>query len=45
MGKWLIDSGASSHMTWEKNILINCKEFDKAQKVSVGDGQTLMLWV
>lgn len=23
MDKWLVDSGASSHMTWEKNILIN----------------------
>ena len=23
MDKWLIDSGVSSHMTWEKNILTN----------------------
>ena len=41
MGKWLIDSGASSHMTWERNILTRYQEFDKIQKVSVGDGRTL----
>ena len=23
MDKWLVDSGASSHMTWERNILMN----------------------
>ena len=37
MGRWLIDLGASNHMT-------NYKEFDKAQKVSksqCGGGQTL----
>ena len=40
MDKWLIDSGASSHMTWEKNILTGYKEFERVQKVSVGDGRT-----
>ena len=41
MDKWLIDSGASSHMTWEKNILKNYKEFVQRQKVSLGDGRTV----
>ena len=41
MDEWLIGSRASSHMTWEKNILTSYKEFEKVQKVSVGDGQTL----
>ena len=41
MDEWLIDSGASSHMTWEKNILTSYKEFEKVQKVSVGEGRTL----
>ena len=27
MDKWLIDPGASSHMTWKRNILTNYKEF------------------
>ena len=35
--EWLIDSGASSHITWEKNILTGYKEFERVQKVSVGD--------
>ena len=41
MDKWLIDSGASSHMTREKSILTGYKQFERAQKVSVGDGRTL----
>ena len=41
MDKWLVDSGASSHMTWEKDILTNYQEFDRAQKVSLGDGRTV----
>jgi len=41
MGRWLIDSGASSHMNREKNILESYKEYDNAQNVSVGDGRTL----
>ena len=41
MDKWLIDSGASSHMTWERSILTNYVEFKKAQKVGLGDGRTV----
>ena len=45
MGKWLIDSGASSHMTWEKNIFTSYREFDKAQKSVLVMVKPLMLWV
>ena len=41
MDKWLVDSGASSHMTWERNILTNYREFVQKQKVSLGDGRTV----
>ena len=41
MDKWLIDSGASSHMTWKRNILTNYKEFVQIQKVSLGDCLTV----
>ena len=41
MDKWLVDSGASSHMTWERNILTNYREFAEGQKVSLGDGRTV----
>ena len=30
MDKWLIDSGASSHMTWERNILTNYQKDRKS---------------
>ena len=35
---WIVDSGASSHMTQRKELLVNYEEFDKPQKVSMGDG-------
>ena len=41
MDKWLVDSGASSHMTWERNILTNFQQFEQRQKVSLGDGRTV----
>jgi len=31
MEKWLIDSGASSHMTWNRNVLTNYREFRKTE--------------
>ena len=34
---WIVDSGASSHMTQRKELLANYEEFDKPQKVSMGD--------
>lgn len=32
-------AGASSHMTWRKELLADYKEFDKPEKVSLGDGR------
>ena len=37
---WIVNSGASSHMTQLKEILVNYEEFDNPQKVSMGDGRT-----
>ena len=37
---WLVDSGASSHMTWNKQLLVNYKEFEIPEKVGLGDGCT-----
>jgi len=41
MGRWLVDSGASAHMTQRKTILINYREFEKPSKVGLGDGSTV----
>ncbi len=38
---WLVDSGASSHMTREKQLLIDYKEFEVPRKVSLGDGNSV----
>ena len=38
---WLVDSGASSHMTRERKLLADYKEFNAPQKVSLGDGRTV----
>ena len=37
--KWLVDSGASNHMTRERKLLAEYEKFDKPQKVSLGDGR------
>lgn len=37
MGRWLIDSGASSHMTPQKEFLVNYRELDTPEKVRLGD--------
>ena len=39
MGKWLVDPGASSHMTQEKELLSDYREFEKPEKVALGDGR------
>ena len=41
MGRWLVDSSASSHMTNEKELLTDYKKFEKPEKVVLGDGQTV----
>ena len=35
---WIVDSGASSHMTQRKELLMSYEQFDKPQKVTIGDG-------
>ena len=37
--RWLVDSGASSHMTWDKELLTDYQEFETPQKVGLGDGR------
>lgn len=38
---WLIDSGASSHMTKEKDAFINYQQFDEPESVALGDGRVV----
>ena len=40
-GGWLIDSGASSHMTYQRDILADYHEFEQTEKVGLGDGRTV----
>ena len=39
--KWIIDSGASSHMTHNKDILMNYKEFAVPENVALGDSSVV----
>ena len=39
MDRWLIDSGASSHMTPQRECLVNYRKFDTPEKVGLGDGR------
>lgn len=39
MGQWLLDSGASSHMTSQVDYLTNYRTFDTPEKVGLGDGR------
>ena len=36
--QWLVDSGASSHMTREKALLFEYQKFKTLEKVGLGDG-------
>jgi len=36
--QWIIDSGASRHMTFQWNVLREYKEFDNPEPVQLGDG-------
>ena len=38
---WVIDSGASSHMTKEKRVLTNFQEFEEPENVALGDGRVV----
>ena len=39
--KWLIDSGATSHMTFNRDMFSDYKLFEKPQQVCLGDGHVL----
>lgn len=41
LGQWLLDSGASSHMTSQVNYLTNYRTFDTPEKVGLGDGRVV----
>ena len=41
MGRWLVDSGASSYMTYEKELLTDRKNFEKPEKVGIDDCGTV----
>ena len=39
--EWIIDSGASRHMTFQWNVLRGYKEFDNPEPVQLGDGRNV----
>ena len=39
--QWLIDSGASSHMTKKRHMLKNFQQFDEPEHVALGDGRVV----
>ena len=41
MAKWILDSGATSHMTQTKELLSDYKELDRPETVKLGDGNTV----
>ena len=38
---WVIDSGASNHVTKEKHVLTNFQEFEEPENVALGDGRVV----
>ena len=38
---WIIDSGASQHMTANRDLLVNYSEFPKPEPVALGDGRSV----
>ena len=38
---WLVDSGASTHTTQEKRLLLDYRKFEKPEMVGLGDGKTV----
>ena len=39
--KWIIDSGATSHITFQKHLLHDYREFDTPEKIGIGDGRVV----
>ena len=42
-GSWIVDSGASSHITQKRELLVDYEEFNKPQKVCLGDSCTVKI--
>ncbi len=40
-GRWIVDSGASSHMTAERPLLVDYKEFEQPIIVRIGNGRAM----
>ena len=40
-GLWIIDSGATSHMTWDKSLIENYRVFSAPEEVRLGDSHIL----
>ena len=38
---WIVDSGASRHMTFESTIFHDDKDFEAPEPVGLGDGRTV----
>ena len=38
---WILDSGASRHMTFNRQLFINYRKFDVPESVRLGDGRTV----
>ncbi len=38
---WLVDSGASSHMTWNKALFVDYEVFEKPQLIGIANGMNL----
>ena len=38
---WIVDSGASRHMTFESNVLHDYKDFETPELVRLGDSHTV----
>ncbi len=38
---WFVDSGATSHMCYDKNLFVSYEELLKLENVTLGDGRRL----
>ena len=38
---WIVDSGASQHMTANRELLINYQEFSEPEHIALEDGRTV----
>ena len=39
--QWFIDSGATKHMTFQRNIITNYKKYDEPSKIYLGDNRVI----